>query len=156
MASQRSGPSSPSSGDHYNSETAGASCWSPRTWHLDDNPGLRADDAAPRSDAPRDSGRPERVCPRREASRVGAVLRRSRCSPAEEPTQASTNRLVRSALRQRVSHLPASRLTFTNIALEQPAQASVPPLSLFLCLRPVRNYDQPWGMHTGIKTMNNQ
>ena len=43
MASQRSGSSSPSSGDYYNSETAGASCWSQRTWHLDDNLGLRAE-----------------------------------------------------------------------------------------------------------------
>ena len=32
MASQRNGSSSPSGGDHYNSEKAGASCWSPRTW----------------------------------------------------------------------------------------------------------------------------
>ena len=49
MASQRSGPSSPSSGDHYNSEKAGASCRSPRTWHMDGNFGLHAEDAAPRS-----------------------------------------------------------------------------------------------------------
>ena len=37
MASQRSGSSSPSSGDPYNSEKAGASCWLPRTWHTDSN-----------------------------------------------------------------------------------------------------------------------
>ena len=43
MASQRSGSSSPSSGDPYNSEKAGASCWSPRTWHTNGNFGLRAE-----------------------------------------------------------------------------------------------------------------
>ena len=37
----------------YNSETAGASCWSPRRWYMDGNLGLRAEDAAPRSNAPR-------------------------------------------------------------------------------------------------------
>ena len=52
MASQRSGSSSPSSGDHYNSEKAGASCWSPRTWHMDGKFELRAEDATPRSFAP--------------------------------------------------------------------------------------------------------
>ena len=57
MVSQRSGSSSPSNGDHYNSKTAGASCWATRTWHMDDNLGLLAEDASPRSDAPRDPGR---------------------------------------------------------------------------------------------------
>ena len=52
MTSQRSGSSSPSSGDHYNSEKAAASCWSPRTWHMDGNFGLRAEDVAPQSFAP--------------------------------------------------------------------------------------------------------
>ena len=66
MASQRSGSSSPSSGDPYNSEKAGASCWSPRTWHTDGNFGLCADDTAPRSFAPCDSGRRIRVRTRRE------------------------------------------------------------------------------------------
>ena len=63
---QRRGSSSPSSGDPYNSEKAGASCWSPRTWHTDNNFGLRAEDTAPRSFAPRDSGRRIRVRTRRE------------------------------------------------------------------------------------------
>ena len=49
MASQRRGSSSPSSGDPYNSEKAGASCWSPRTWHTDNNFGLRAEDTAHRA-----------------------------------------------------------------------------------------------------------
>ena len=100
MASQRSGSSSPSSGDPYNSEKAGASCWSPRTWHMDGNFGLRAEDAAPRSFAPRDSGRPNRVRRRQEARRVGPALCRLKYNPAKEPTQASQTRLVRSALRQ--------------------------------------------------------
>jgi len=84
MASQRSGSSSPSSGDPYNSEKAGASCWSPRTWHMDGNFGLRAEDAAPRSFAPRDSGRPIRVRPRREVRLAGLALCPLRCNPAEE------------------------------------------------------------------------
>ena len=71
MASQRSGSSSPSSGDHYNSEKAGASCWSPRTWHTDGNFGLRAEDAASRSFAPRDLGRPIRARTRREVRLAG-------------------------------------------------------------------------------------
>ena len=116
MASQRSGSSSPSSGDHYNNETAGVSCWSPRTWHIDGNLGLRAEDAAPRSNAPRDSGRPERVCTRQGARLVGPALCRLRCNPAKEPTQASPTRLVRSALRQHVAILPASRSASNSIA----------------------------------------
>ena len=65
MASQRGGSSFPSRGDYCNSETAGASCWSPRTWHTY-NLGLHAEDAAPRSDVPRDSEQFERVRPRRK------------------------------------------------------------------------------------------
>ena len=134
MASQRSGSSSPSSGNRYNSATAGASCWSPRTWHMEGNLGLRAEDAAPRSNAPRDSGRQERVRPRQEARLVGPALCRLLCNPAKEPTQASTTRLVRSALRQHVENLPTSRSAFKNTLREQPAQASVLPLSFFLVL----------------------
>ena len=55
----------PSSGDYCNSETAGASGWSPRTWNTY-NLGLHAEDAAPRSDVPRDSEEFERVRPRRK------------------------------------------------------------------------------------------
>ena len=74
--------------------------------------GLRAEDAAPRSNAPRDSGRPERVLTRQEARPVGPTLRQLLRNSAEEPTQASTTRLVRTALRQHVIHLPASRSAF--------------------------------------------
>ena len=48
-----------------------ASCWSPRTWHTDGNFGLRAEDTAPRSFTPRDSGRPIRVRTRREVRLAG-------------------------------------------------------------------------------------
>ena len=111
MASQRSGSSSPSSGDHYNSETAGASCWSPRTWHMDGNLGLRAEDAAPRSFGLRDSGRPNRVRTRQEVRLVGPALCRLKYNPAEA-TQGSTTRHVRSEPRQLVVHLPASGSAF--------------------------------------------
>ena len=136
MASQRSGSSSPSGGDHYNSETAGGSCWSPRTWHLDDNLGLRADDTAPRSNAPRDSGRQVRVHPRQEARLASPAHRRLQRNPAEEHAQASPTRPVRSAVRQHAAHLPASRPHFAAQLCEQPAQASVPPLTFFRCFRP--------------------
>ena len=112
MASQRSGSSSPSSSDHYNSEKAGASRWSPRTWHVDGNFGLRAEDAAPRSFAPRDSGQPNRVRTRREVRLAGPALCQSLCNPAEEPTQASTTRHFRSGPRQLVVHLSASCSAF--------------------------------------------
>ena len=148
MASQGSGFSSPSSGDHYNSETAGASCWSPRTWHMDGNLGLRAEDTAPRSNAPRDSGRQERVRPRQAARLVGPALCRLLCSPAKELTQASPTRLVRSALRQHVENLPASRSASNSIA-PRAASASLgtasAPFSCFRpawiwCFRPAWNY----------------
>ena len=79
---------------------------------MDDNLGLRAEDTAPRSDAPRDTGRPDRARPRQEARFAGPALRQLPRNSAEEPTQASTARLVRSALRQHVANLPASRSAF--------------------------------------------
>ena len=131
-----------------NSETAGASCWSPRTWHMDGNLGLRAEDTAPRSNAPRDSGRQERVRPRQAARLVGPALCRLLCSPAKELTQASPTRLVRSALRQHVENLPASRSASNSIA-PRAASASLgtasAPFSCFRpawiwCFRPAWNY----------------
>ena len=77
-------------------------------WHMDGNLELRAEDAAPRSLAPRESGRPNRVRTRREVRLVGPALCRLKHNPAEEPTQASTTRHVRSESRQLVVHLPAS------------------------------------------------
>ena len=68
--------------------------------------------------------------------------------PREEPTQASTARRVRSALRQHVANLPA-------LLREQPSQASVPLVSFFWCFRTVLKI-MPKGMHTGIKTLDNQ
>ena len=124
MASQRSGSSSPSSGDHCNSETAGASCWSPRTWHMDVNFGLCAEDATPRSFAPRDSGRPIRVRTRRKVRLAGLALRQLLYSPAEELIRASTTRPARSALSQHAVTLPASRFASHSIA-PQAASASL-------------------------------
>ena len=124
MASQRNGSSSLSSGDHYNSETAGASCWSTRTWHMDGNLGIRAEDAAPRSIAPRDSGRPERVRTRQETRLLGPAICRLLYNPAKEPTQASQTRLVCSTLRQHVVLLTASRSASNSIA-PRPASASL-------------------------------
>ena len=115
-ACQRSGSSSPSSGDHYNSETAGASCWSPRTWHIDGNLGPPAEDAAPRNIASGDSGQQERVRTRQEARIVGPALCRLLYNPAKEPVHASQTRLLRSALRQHAVLLPASRSASNNIA----------------------------------------
>ena len=134
MASQRSGSSSPSSGDRYNSETAGASCWSTRTWQLDDNLGLRSEDTAPWSNAPRDSGRQVRVRPRQEARLASPALRRLPCNPAKEPTQASPTRLVRSALRRHAAHLPASRPALPSIAPRAASASLGTAFVLFLVL----------------------
>ena len=131
MASQRSGSSSLSSADHYNSNTAGASCWSLPTWNMDDNLGLRAEYAAPRSNAPHDSGRPERTRTRQEARLVGPALCRLLCNPAKEPTQAPPTRLIRSALRQHVASLPASRSASNNTA-PRTASASLGTASVLL------------------------
>ena len=76
---------------------------------MDGNLGLRAEDAAPRSSASRDSGRPERVRTRQEARLVGAALRQLLRNSEDEPTQALIPRLVCSALRQHGVRLPASR-----------------------------------------------
>ena len=83
---------------------------------MDNNLGLRAEGAAPRSYAPRDTGRPGRVRPRQEARLVSTALRRLPRNPAEEPTEDSTARFARSALRHQVEHLPASRSAFTSTA----------------------------------------
>ena len=137
MASQRSGSSSPSSGDRYNSETARASCWSSRTWHTDGNLGLRAEDAAPRSFAPRDSGRPKRVRTRREVRLVGPALCRLLYNPAKEPTQGSQTSLDRSAPRLHAVLVPASRSASNSIA-PRAASASLGTASApsFRCFRP--------------------
>ena len=50
--------------------------------------------------------------PRQEARFAGPALCQLLRNSAEEPTQASTTRLVRSALRQHVEHLPASSPVF--------------------------------------------
>ena len=152
MASQRIVSSSPSSGDHYNSETAGASCWSPRTWHLDDHAGLRAEDAAPRSNAPRDSGRPRRVQPRQEARFADPALCQLSRNSAEEPAQASSTRLVRSALRQHVANLSASRSAFYALHFTSTSPASSPSKSRYRYTFFFGASDQLGGMPQGIRT----
>ena len=136
MAAHRSGSSSPSSGDHYHSEKAGASCWSPRTLHMDGKFGLRAEGAAPRSLAPRDSGRPIRVRTRREVRLAGPALYPLRCNPPEELIRASTTRPARSALSQHAVTLPSLRFASHSIA---PQAASASPghhFSTFLLVLP--------------------
>ena len=116
MAPQRSGSSSPSSGDHYNSEKAGASCWSPRTWHTGSNFGLRAEDTPPRSFAPRDSGRPIRVRTRREVRLAGLSPLPVELQPCRGANPSLNTRPARSALSQHVVKLPALRFSFHSIA----------------------------------------
>ena len=140
MASQRSGSSSPSKGDHYNSEKTGASCWSPCTRYMDGAFGLRAEDAAPRIFARRDSGRPIRVRTRREVRPADPALCPLRCNLAEELIRASTNRPARSALSQHAVTLPASRFASNSIA-PQAARASPGTASAPSSVpRPVRRY----------------
>ena len=124
MASQRRGSSSPSSGDPYNSEKAGASCWSPRTWHTDSSFGLRAEDTAPRSFAPLDSGRPIRVGKRREVWLAGLSPVPVALQPCRGADPSLKTRPARSALSQHAVTLPASRFAFHSIA---PQTASACP-----------------------------
>ena len=108
---------------------------------MDGNLGLRSEDAAPRSNAPLDSGWPKRVRTRQEARLVGPVLCRFLYNPAKEPTQPSQNRLVRSALRQHAVILPASCSASNSIA-PRAASASLGTASApsFWCFRPARSY----------------
>ena len=78
-----------------------------------------------------------------------ATPRRSRPKPQQPGFAAPHYASMLQICRTRTPHLPTS-------LREQPAQASVSPLSIFCCFRPVRNYAQGKGMHTGIKTRNNQ
>ena len=152
MASQRSESSSPSSGDHYNSEKAGASCWSPCTWQMDGNFGLRAEDAVPRSFAPRDSGRPIRVRTRREVRPADPALCPLCCNLAEELIQAPTTRPARSALSQHAVTLPALRFASHSIA---PHAASASPgtdSAIFFAGASDPLRIMPQGRHTGMKT----
>ena len=150
MASQRSGFSSPSSDNHYKSERVGASCVGRRacgTWTttLDFvqntmHPGatiLPSQDGL--NEYARDY-RPGFLVPH-------ATPRRSRPKPQQPDLFAPRYASMLQICRPRAPHLPAS-------LREQPAQASVPRLSRFWRFRPVRNYAQ--GVHTGIKTLNNQ
>ena len=57
----------------------------------------------------------ERVRPRQEARLVCPAFCQLSRNSAEEPTQTSTARLVRSALHQLAANLPASRSAFTSI-----------------------------------------
>ena len=141
MASQRSGSSSPSSGDPYNSEKAGASCWSPRTWHTDSNFGLRAEDTAPRSFAPRDSGRPIRVRKKREVRLAGLSPLPVALQPCRGADPSLNTRPARSALSQHAVTLPALRFASHSIA---PQIANACPgttsASYFWYFRPAWNY----------------
>ena len=110
MSSQRSGSSSPLSGDYYHSETAGASWWSPHTLAH--------------------GRRPWTSCRRRFTSE----RRSSRLTTAERVGPRQEARLVCSALRQYkvlLRILPASRsaLCLLTFAPHLPEQTSKPPLS---------------------------
>ena len=153
MASQRSGSSSPFSGDHYNNEKAGASCWSPRTLHMDGIFGLRAEDAAPRSFAPLDSGRPIPVRTRREVRIAGPALWPLRCNPAEELIRASTARPARSALSQHAVTLPASCFASHLCIAPQAASASPGTASAPSLVLPDQFGDTPQGIRTGIEPL---
>ena len=145
----------PPSGDRYNTETAGASYWSPRTWLLDDNFGLRAEAFAPRSDAPRDSGQPERVRPRQEAWIVGPAPCRLPCNPAKDPTQASSSRRVRSTLRQHVENFASLALhIYKHSSASSQRKSGIRPYPFFGISG--KSGFMPQGTHTGIKTLTTQ
>ena len=88
------------------------------------------------SNAPRDSGRPERVRPRQGARLVGPALcrlpcnpRRSRPRPHQRDLFAPRSASMKQFYQPRAPHLTAS-------LREKPAQTSVPPQPLFGCFRP--------------------
>ena len=141
MASQRRGSYSPSSGDPYNSEKAGASCWSPRTRHTDNNFRLRAEDTAPRSFAPRDSGRLIRVRTRREVRLAGLSPLPVALQPSRGADPTLNTRPARSALSQHAVTLPALRFASHSIA-PQAASACPGTTSALFCwaFRPAQNY----------------
>ena len=117
---------------------------------MDSNFGLRAEDAAPRSFAPSDSGRPIRVRPRREVRLAGLAL----CSllqPSRGAIQASTTGPARSALSQHAVTLPASCFASHSIA---PQAASASPghhHGIFFGTSD-RLGTMLQGRHTGMKT----
>ena len=153
MASQRSGSSSPSSGDPYNSEKTGASCWSPRTWHTDGNFGLRAEGTAPRSFAPCDTGRPIRVRTRREVRFAGLTPLPVALQPCRGADPSLNTRPACSALSQHAVTLPALRFASHSIA-PQTASACPGTTSAFFFGTSDRFGIMPQGRHTGITTDN--
>ena len=154
MASHRSGSSSRSSGDHYNSEKAGASCWSPRTWHTDGNFGLRAEDTAPRSFAPCDTGRPIRVRTRREVRFAGLTPLPVALQPCRGADPSLNTRPACSARSQRAVTLPALRFASHSIAPQTAIACPGTFQHFFWYFWPVWKYapGQAYWNHTGIKT----
>ena len=150
MASQRSESSSPSSGDHYNSETAGASCWSPRTWQtatldyvqktLNLGALLLATQDGQNENA-RDK-RPGLMVP--HFAGCYTTPRRNPPKPHRPDLFAPRYASMLCFCQPRTPHLTASLRA-------QPAQASVPPPYLIFGAS-----DQlgamPQGMHTGIES----
>ena len=129
------GSYSPSSGDPYNSEKAGASCWSPRAWHTDSNFGLRAEDTALRSFAPRDSGRPIRVRKRREVRFAGLSPLPVALQLCRGADPSLNTRPARSALSQHAVTLPALRFASHSIAPQTASACSgTTSASFFLVL----------------------
>ena len=98
---------------------------------MDGNFGLRAQDAAPRSFAPSDSGRPIRVRPRREVRLAGLALCPLRCNPPQRSDPSLINQTC--SLRAKLA-LPASRFASHSIAPQaasaSPGTASAPSLML--------------------------
>ena len=163
MASQRSESFSLSSGDHYNGETAGASFWSPRTWHMDDNLGLRAEDASPQSDAPRDLRRLGKYA-RDEKSGLFAPLSASVFNTTQ------LRRVAGTSINSQACSLrtPPACLRIALPSSQHKPQYHLCPLHLSACpeLCLTCNRIQPlvlpaspefWlGVRTGIKTPDNQ
>ena len=121
---------------------------------MDGNFGLRAEDAAPRSFAPSDSGRPIRVRPRREVRLAGLALCPLRCNPPQRSDPSLINQTC--SLRAK----PACCCDFASLALRisqhrsaRSKRTPVPPLHHLWCLRPARNYfpGHPHGKRTPAK-----
>ena len=116
-------------------DRAGASCWSPRAWHTDSNFGLRAEDTALRSFAPRDSGRPIRVRKRREVRFAGLSPLPVALQLCRGADPSLNTRPARSALSQHAVTLPALRFASHSIAPQTASACSgTTSASFFLVL----------------------
>ena len=120
---------------------------------MDGNFGLRAEDAAPRSFAPSDSGRPIRVRPRREVRLAGLALCPLRCNPPQRSDPSLNNQTCSLRAKPACCDFASLALRISQHRSARSKRTPVPPLHHLWCLRPARNYfpGHPHGKRTPAK-----